>query len=329
MATTGPSSHAIGHRESAGHLAVHALPTAHVTETADAVWEALRGRRFDSLEAVYVVDELGRLEGVVPMTELAAARPGTPLSELVIRDAPRSLPGTDQEEVALLAQRHGIAAIPVVDIDGALLGAVSAEVLIDVLRREHMEDITRLAGVLDGASRARTALAEPLLRRLSHRLPWLIVGLLGSMVAAAVVSRFEATLEATLAVAFFVPGIVYLADAVGTQTEAIAVRGLAHERQPLRRLLPGEVLAGLMIGLVLSAIALPAIVLAYGSLRLGLAVAISVTVAGGIATTIGLLFPWLLSRFGADPAFGSGPVATIVQDVFSLLTYFVTVSLLL
>jgi magnesium transporter len=149
------------------------------------------------------------------------------------------------------------------------------------------------------------------------------------MVATAVVARFEETLEATVAVAFFVPAIVYLADAVGTQTEAIAVRGLSHERRPLRRLLPGEMFAGVMIGLVLGAIALPAIVLAYDDVRLGLAVAISITVAGGIATTVGLLFPWLLSRFGADPAFGSGPVATIVQDVLSLLTYFVTVSLLL
>lgn len=87
--------------------------------------------------------------------------------------------------------------------------------------------------------------------------------------------------------------------------------------------------AGLLIGLVLGALAFPAVLLGYGDMRLALAVGAAILVAGGIATSVGLVFPWLLMRFGTDPAFGSGPVATIIQDVLSLLTYFLIVTVLL
>jgi magnesium transporter len=147
-------------------------------------------------------------------------------------------------------------------------------------------------------------------------------GLLGSALATFVVSRFEQELEAQVALAFFVPGIVYLADAIGTQTETVVVRGLSLSRAPLRVLLRDEAGAGLIIGFAFGALAFLGVVLAFGDLRLAAAVALAVLVAGGMATTVGLLFPWLLHRMGQDPAFGSGPVATIVQDVLSLLIYF-------
>jgi magnesium transporter len=157
----------------------------------------------------------------------------------------------------------------------------------------------------------------------------LLVGLLGSVVATFVVSRFEHALEARVAVAFFVPGLVYLADAIGTQTEAVAVRGLSLSHAPLRVLLAGELDAGLLIGLTLAALTFPAVWFVFGDLYLALAVALALMVAGGVATTIGLFLPWVLYRAGKDPAFGSGPVATIIQDVLSLLIYFTIVSLLL
>jgi magnesium transporter len=138
-------------------------------------------------------------------------------------------------------------------------------------------------------------------------------------------ASFEATLAHNVVVAFFVPAIVYLADAIGTQTEAVAVRGLSLTHAPLGAILAREVLTGVIIGLALALIAAPAIFVWFADSRLAFAVAASIVAAGTAATTIGLLLPWTLSRFGLDPAFGSGPVATVIQDVLSLTVYFTLV----
>jgi magnesium transporter len=148
------------------------------------------------------------------------------------------------------------------------------------------------------------------------------------MIATFVVARFERILEARVAVAFFVPGQVYIADAIGTQTETIAVRGLSLSRAPLSHLLAGELKAGFLIGLVLAGLIFPAVWLVFGDLRLAVAVASAVMVAGATATSIGLFLPWILSQAGRDPAFGSGPVATVIQDILSLFIYFMIVSFL-
>jgi magnesium transporter len=136
---------------------------------------------------------------------------------------------------------------------------------------------------------------------------------------------FESTLEAKIAVAFFVPGLVYIADAIGTQSEAIAVRGLSLTGAGIGHLLAGELRTGMLIGATLGVISFPAIMLAFGDARLAAAVAVAIFVAGSLAAAIGLLFPWVLARLGRDPAYGSGPVATVIQDILSLLVYFAVI----
>jgi magnesium transporter len=201
--------------------------------------------------------------------------------------------------------------------------------LLNILRREHVEDLHRLAGIAHEELRAREAMEEPPVRRARHRLPWLFVGLAGSMLAAFVVAQFETLLAANVAVAFFVPGIVYLADAIGTQTEAITVRGLSLSHARIGSLLSGEVRTGLLMGVLLGTIAAGAVWLMVDDPRLAVAVGLSLFAASGIATTIGLALPWLLDRLGRDPAYGSGPLATIIQDLLSVAVYFLVVSTLL
>ncbi|GET37779.1 magnesium transporter [Microseira wollei] len=196
------------------------------------------------------------------------------------------------------------------------------------VRREHIEDLDRLAGIQRENTHAHHALEAAPTRRAGDRLPWLLVGLVGSILATFVVSRFEQVLATRVFVSFFVPGIVYLADAIGTQTEAIVVRGLSFNHSSLQKLLTGEIWTGLLIGLALGGLSFPLVLAAFGNLKLASAVALAILTAGGIATTVGLLFPWLLFRAGKDPAFGSGPVATIIQDVLSLLIYFIIIQLL-
>jgi magnesium transporter len=315
--------------ESAGEHMLAEVPRARAGETAACVLARLGRGGHGEGGTVYLVDESGRLEGRVAVWRLLGADPRAPVGPLGEPARARLPPEADQERVASVALHHGVDTVPVVDAEGRLLGAVPPLAMLRVLRREHVEDLHRLAGIARETAHARHALEEPPARRVRDRLPWLLLGLLGSMLATLVMARFEETLRARVAVAFFVPGIVYLADAIGTQTETVVVRGLSLSFVRLPRLLWGELRTGLLIGGVVSAVVFPAVLLGFGDARLALAVAVAVLVAGTLATSIGLLFPWLLQRFGADPAFGSGPLATVVQDVLSLVVYLGVCSLVL
>jgi magnesium transporter len=307
--------------ERAVHHIVTRVPVATEDEAVDEVIERLRTEPFETVEAVFVVDGERALQGAVRMQDLLGAPPQHRMRELMDRDYPRSDRHHHQEDVAAEALERRASAVAVVDDRGRLVGAVPALALLDILRHEHVEDLHRLAGIQREAAKSRTALEAPPARRARHRLPWLLIGLAGTMLAATVVSRFEQLLARNMAVAFFVPAIVYLADAIGTQTETIVVRGLSLSRLPIGHLLADELRTGLLIGVTLASLAFPVVALAFGDVRLGVSVSVAIVVAGAVATSIGLLFPWMLQRAGSDPAFGSGPVATIVQDVLSLVIY--------
>ncbi len=128
-------------------------------------------------------------------------------------------------------------------------------------------------------------------------------------------------MQEKLTLAFFIPGIVYLADAVGTQTETVVVRGLSlgvDISQVVRR----EWLTGLGIGAALAIVAFPIVYWRWGDGDIALRVALSIFGACSIATIVAMALPWLFDRFDLDPAFGSGPLATVIQDLLSILIYF-------
>lgn len=311
----------------AEHAEAHALrdvPLAKEDESVGSVIARIAASRHACVDVVCVTRADGAFVGALRLAELLAAERSATVGSLALR-AVAALPDDDQEHVAGLACDHGMEAVPVVDRDGALVGAVPARVLLGVLRSEHVEDLHRLAGIRRESARARQALEDPPARRATHRLPWLLVGLAGCAVAAAVVAAFEEDLRRRLAVAFFVPAIVYLADAIGTQTEAIAVRGISLSRLPLSRLLWGELRTGLVIGATLGLVALAAVAVVFQDLPLAAAVGVAIVTAGTVATCVGLLLPWALAARGMDPAFGSGPLATVIQDVLSLVVYFASV----
>lgn len=316
-------------RETSRHHASARALLAAPEETAGALRRRVRDRHLTRWELVCIVDERRHLVGTLSGPELLALPDDAVLGGAARHDHPRVAPGTDQERMASVALHHGVGALPVVDDDGRLIGVVGAAALMAILRREHVEDLHRLAGITrepHAADQAREALEAPPLRRVRHRLPWLAVGLVGSMVATGVMARFESVLAAKPALAFFVPGLVYLADAIGTQSEAIAVRGLSLSHARLPQLLAAELRTGALIGLVLALLALPMVWMVFGEWRLAVAVAGALFGASAVASTLGLLLPWALGRWGSDPAYGSGPLATIVQDVLSLLIYFGFVS---
>jgi magnesium transporter len=307
-----------------GHLVtsvLRALPG----ETVERARARMLAERPASVELVLVAADDGRLAGVVPVAKLLSLEGATPLGEAIDRHFPSVTPDTDQEDAASLALHHGVDTLPVVDAGERPLGVMPAQALLHVLRREHVKDLHMLAGMERETAQARHAIEDPPLRRVRHRLPWLLVGLVGSAFATAGMAAMEATLQKTIALAFFVPALVYLADAIGTQTETVAVRGLSLTRVGLAPLLAGELRTGMLIGAILGALSFGPIWWIFGDGRLAAAVAVSIFVAGILANGIGLLFPWLLKRLRFDPAYGTGPTSTVLQDVCTILVYFAVV----
>ena len=192
--------------------------------------------------------------------------------------------------------------------------------MLAVLLTEHDEDLARIGGYLAGTGRARRAAEESVMRRLYHRLPWLLLGLVGAMASALVVGAFEEQLDKKVLLAFFVPAVVYMADAVGTQTEAVLIRGLSVG-VTVRGIALRELVTGLITGLVVGAAFVPFALLGWGDSGVAAAVALALFASCSIATLVAMALPWLFQRLGADPAFGSGPLATVIQDLLSIAVY--------
>ncbi|HKY95613.1 MAG TPA: magnesium transporter [Kiloniellales bacterium] len=293
------------------------------------VRQTMAAADYDEWDWIYGIDGEGGLAGQVGVGALLAADPALPLAALLQPATVTARPGDHQERVARAALAGRLDVIPVVGQDGRFLGVVPPLALIDVLAREHEEDMDRLAGIRRRVAPVLAALSEPPLHSMARRLPWLLVGLAGALGSALLVSGFESVLRQSVALAFFVPAVVYLADAVGTQTETLMVRGLAVAQAASRRLFLTELATGALIGLVLGLFAFPLVWWLFANTALALTVALAILVACTVATSIGALLPWLIGRLHFDPALGSGPLATVIQDVLSLIIYFALGTLLL
>jgi magnesium transporter len=211
-------------RTAAQHLTAN-VPRAALNASAGDVRRSLIGQRFDSAAEVVVLDQ-DRLAGLINIEDLLAAEPDVSVKSLMDADPPVVGPHTHQEMAAWTATQRGESSLVVVDDDRGFLGIIPPQCLLQVLLQEHGRDMARLGGFLHDAASARMASEEPVVRRFKHRIPWLLVGLLGAFAAANILSSYEEQLAGRVILAFFVPGIVYLADAVGTQTETLIIRGL-------------------------------------------------------------------------------------------------------
>lgn len=312
-------------RTAAAHASTN-VPVAAPGQSVEQVLTGLRGHCFDTV-AVVAVCEDDVLVGLVTMEQLIAAAPDTPVSEVMDPQPPTVSPGTDQEHAAWQAIHHGETALAVTDPANRFCGLVPPQRLLAVLLMEHDEDMARLGGFLGSAAVARSAATEGLMRRLWHRLPWLLVGLAGALLAAVIVGSFEQQLEQQVLLAFFIPGVVYLADAVGTQTEALVIRGLSVG-VGIGRIALRESATGIFLGLLFAAVSYPVVFLLWQEPRVAAAVSIALFAASSIATLIAMALPWTLQRLGRDPAFGSGPLATVVQDLLSIIIYFAAASVI-
>jgi len=218
------------------------------------------------------------------------------------------------------------------------VGVVTVDDAIDVLEEETTDDIFDKVGLADIAmtrresSRSEQLVKGPLKNVLKVRVPFLIITLIGGMLAGAVIDVYEATLEAIAAVAIFIPVIMDMGGNVGTQSSTIFTRALVlghinmkHFRKHLFR----EMGIGISIGVIMGAAALAIATLWQGNIDFGYAVGISLALTMTLATTLGFLIPWVLVKLGFDQAAGSDPFITTVKDVTGLFIYFTSVSIFL
>jgi magnesium transporter len=302
-----------------GH-AVRDVPVADPSATQAEMLDLLTRRPFAASTHVAVCKE-GRFLGLIRLERLLPADPGARAVDLMDPDPPRIEGGMDQEMAAWRAVQHGKTALAVVDGDGMFLGLIPPLALLRILRQEHDEDISRLGGYLKSADQARASALENVIRRFGHRLPWILIGLAGAALSAQIVARYEEALRDRVLLAFFIPGIVYLADAVGTQTETVLVRGMSVGVR-LGQVVLRELLTGLLIGIVVALAAFLLVSAFTGQSDAALGIGISVLAACSTASATAMILPWILNWTGVDPAYGSGPLATVVQDLLSIAIYF-------
>ena len=301
--------------------ATTSVPTARAEQTVGETREELTGGSFDYAGVVAVLDG-DTLVGLLSLERLLAAEPGERVADLMDSTPLVVGPEADQEAVAWEMVRRGESSAAVVDSAAGFVGVVPPHRMLGVLLAEHDEDLARLGGYLAKTERARSAAEETIPRRLWHRLPWLFVGLAGAMAAAIIVGRFEEELDKKVLLAFFLPAVVYMADAVGTQTETVLIRGLSVGVE-LRDVVLRELATGLVVGALMAAAFFPFALLVWGDGQVAVAVGLSLAASCSIATLVAMVFPWVFWRLGADPAFGSGPLATVMQDLLSITVYLV------
>jgi magnesium transporter len=289
----------------------------------DQVRFASRLHRMSDLHVLYVTDEPGRLMGVLTPRALIAAPRDMRLSQIM---GPVQLikvrADVDQEEAAKVFTKYKLLAAPVVDQDNRLLGVLTVDDILHVISQEATEDIAKMAGTtaeeLEDASAGRVA-------RL--RMPWLVTTCIAEVVVGAIVHRFEATLSQAVALASFMPLIAAMGGNVGTQSSTLCVRGLATGHLALkdwRRVTHREFLAGLYMGLGYGFfVGLLTGVVFYS--KFGVAfpavVALGVLISMVVASTLGAVQPFILTRFRLDPAVAVGPLVSTLTDLLSVTAY--------
>ncbi len=296
------------------------VPIVAPTDSIEAARRSVIGNRYERATHIVVCDG-PTFAGILRIEDFFAAPNEASVASVMDHDAPTVAIGVDQEVAAWRAVQHGESALAVVHRDGRFVGLIPPDRLLEVMLIEHEEDISRHGGFLIGTSIARQASEEPVQRRFFHRMPWPLLGLAAALLAADIVGWFEATLQQQLIYAFFIPSIVYLADAVGTQTETLVVRGLSVGVS-IGRIVRNELYTGAAVGIALALTAYPLIWWRWGDSNAALVVALALLAACSTATIVAMILPWVLDRLGLDPAFGSGPLATVIQDLLSIIIYF-------
>lgn len=319
-------------RDAAGRRMTQAVPLAKSDQTMAEVKQGLSDhpQDWETINYIYVLSKTGKLIGVFSVDQLFRLPGETRVREVMVRKLVKAKPETDQEEVARLALDHGLKAIPLVDGDKRLVGVVASDTILEILHHEHKEDLLHMAGIVPDEPMRDRGHEMSMVRAVMSRSPWIVVGLFGGIFMAKVIDGFEHVLSENLVLAAFIPLIVYVANAVGAQSQTLYIRDVA---------MTGKVNTGMyilrqlatagLIGLVCGGVVWGLTAVFWGAAYVGLVIGIAVVWSILAAVLFALVIPYGLIKLGSDPAIGSGPFATIVQDILSIVIYFAVASVML
>jgi magnesium transporter len=285
----------------------------------EAITEIQSNRDVEMVFYLYVVDIRRHLVGVVSLRRLLLVSPETPLKRIMTADLMSARVDMDQEEVARLVAAYNLLAIPVVDEENKLVGIITVDDVIDVIKDEATEDIYRLAGVA-GDEHAFTPAGESLRKRL----PWLGVNLVTAFMATTVVAIFEGTIERITALALFMPIVAGMGGNAATQTLTVIVRGIALGElswSNSRKALMKEAVVGLGNGLVLGLVAAVVAWIWRGNPVLGLVLGAAMVINMFVAATAGTLVPLGLRAANIDPALASSIFITTLTDIIGFFAF--------
>jgi magnesium transporter len=310
--------------DSAGILMYTDVFTLHEeTKAIDAIAALQDQEEAEMVFYLYAVDNDGRLTGVVSLRDLVTTSSETLLEDIMSRKVHAVRPETDQEEVARIVSQYNFLAVPVVDSEDQLLGIVTVDDVVDIIREEATEDFLQMVG----AGKDREILLKSSWDNARMRFPWLFASWVGGILAAFIIGIFDDILQSTIVLAAFIPVIIGMGGNIGTQSSTIIVRGLATGRVGLEnsvKILLKEIRVGLILG-VLYGILLGIFAIFQFldvSPLLGLVVGLSICASMIIAATIGSLVPLILNRFDIDPAVATGPFVTTAIDILGVALYF-------
>jgi len=269
---------------------------------------------------LYVVNEYDKLVGVSSLRQLVVVSPETSLKEFMTTDVFSVQTDMDQEEVARIVARYDILAVPVVDETNRLVGIVTVDDVIDIIREEATEDILKMAGA--GEEFVET---QSVLRSTRIRLPWLFASCIGGIFAFFIIGHFEESLRRLAYLAAFIPVIMGMGGNIGTQSSTIVVRGLATGRLDIRDIWSvvfKELAIGFILGVIYGLLIGTVAQARYSTNALAWSVGLSVVCSMSVAALVGSLVPMAFARINIDPAVATGPFVTTAIDIISVFFYF-------
>ena len=279
---------------------------------------------------LYITDNDDRLVGVISLRALTTTPSTTTLKDMMIKNVHSVRPETDQEEVARVVAQYNYLAVPVIDPDSHLLGIVTVDDVVDVIREEATEDFLQMAG----AGKDREILLKSSWENAKTRLPWLFASWVGGVIAAYLIGVFENMLENIIALAAFIPVILGMGGNIATQSSTIIVRGMATGRVNIGgeiKLILKEMQVGLLLGILYGILlgVFAKIIFVNAHEYLGVVVGLSICVSMIVAATVGTIIPLILRKLDIDPAVATGPFVTTSIDILGVLFYFLIAGLFL
>ncbi|HKN88241.1 MAG TPA: magnesium transporter, partial [Nitrospiraceae bacterium] len=277
---------------------------------------------------IYVTDKEEHLVGVLSLRQLLTVPPVTPLKHIMTRDVISVAIDMDQEEVSRQVARYNLLAIPVVEKDNTLVGIITVDDVVDVIREEATEDMLKMAGAAEGDALLRSSSFDAA----RSRLPWLFTNLIGSLLSGAILWWFRFTIQEVVAIVSFIPVIAAMGGNVGLQSSTLIIRGLATggiELGDMWKVFFREVRIGMLLGVACGLLLTSAGWLWHGQWFLGMVVGASLIIAFLASTSMATIMPIMLKRIGVDPAVAAGPFVTTANDISGITIYLTLATVLL